>query len=88
MIQKAYNDTEFTLQLNTKAKQDTADKLIRKRQRTDHPRHRHDNKRDDRSTDRRDSRGEERRFTRDTRPKDRNGRHETQTNELFIILLY
>ena len=56
MIQKAYNDTEFTLQLNTKAKQDAADKLIRKGQRTDHPRHRHNNRRDDRSTDRSDSR--------------------------------
>ena len=75
MIQKAYNDTEFTLQLNTKAKQEAADKLIRKRPRTDHPRHRHDNRRNDRSTDRRDSRGEDRRFNKDTRPKDRNGRN-------------
>ena len=30
---------------------DATDKLIWKRQRTDHPRHRHDNRRDDRSTD-------------------------------------
>ena len=50
MIQKADNHTGFTQQLNMTANQEAADKLIRNRQRTDHPRHRHDNRTDDRST--------------------------------------
>ena len=70
MIQKAYNDSGFSQTLNMKAKQEVADRLIRKQQRTDHPRHKPDKRRD-----RWDSRGEEGRFDKETRPKDRNGQH-------------